>query len=142
MPTPTEMLEQATAEINAGRVREGARLAYEAVFTAVSAAAARNQVPCHNDEDAEEFLFRLDDPPFDPDDWHKHYDPTGQEMLPMLEFTAGFDIALAYKQHAEAPLTDWQPEEYTLFLPVVAGLIEDLKEAQLPKEAAWIGNAI
>lgn len=142
MPTPTEMLEQATVEIDAGRVREGARLAYEAVFAAVSAAAARNHVTCHNDEDAEEFLFRLDDPPFDPDDWHKHYDPTGQKMLPMLEFTAGFDIALAYKQHAEEPLTDWQPEEYSGYMIAVAGLIEDLKEAQLPKEAAWIGNAI
>ena len=142
MPTPTEMLEQATAEIKAGHVREGARLAYEAVFAAVSAAAARNHITCHNDEDAEAFLMRLDNPPFAPGDWYKHYDPTFQTLLPTFDFTVGFDVALAYKQHAEAPFTDWEPEAYTLFLPAVAGLIEDLKDAQLPQEAAWIGNAI
>ena len=142
MPTPTEMLEQAADAMDAGRVREGARLAYEAVFAAVSAAAARNHVTCHNDEDAEEFLIRLDDPPFPPGDSYKHYDPTFQTTLPTFDFTAGFDVALAYKQHAEAPLTDWQPEEYAGYLIAVAGLIEDLKEAQLPQEAPWIGKAI
>ena len=142
MPTPTEMLEQATADIDAGRLREGARLAYDAVFAAVSAAAARHQVPCHNDEDAAEFLIRLDNPPFEPGDWYKHYDPTFQTMLPMLEFTAGFDIALAYKQHGKASMDYWQPEEYAGYLIAVAGLIEDLEEAQLPQESAWIGKAI
>ena len=142
MPTPTQTLEQAGAEIDAGRLREGARLAYEAVFAAVSAAAARNQVTCHNDEDAEAFLMRLDDPPFAPGNWYKHYDPTFQTMLPTFDFTAGFDVALAYKHHAEAPLTDWEPDEYAFYLHAVAGLIEDLDGAQLPQEAAWIGNAI
>lgn len=142
MPTPTEMLEQATAEIDAGRVREGARLAYEAVFAAVSAAAARHQVPCHNDADAEEFLIRLDDPPFAPGDSYKHYDPTFQTTLPTFDFTAGFDVALTYKQHGKASMDDWKPDEYTLFLPAVAGLIEDLKEAQLPQEAAWTAKVI
>ena len=142
MPGPTAMLKQAAAVIDAGQIREGARLAYEAAFAAVSAAAARHQVPCRNDDDAEAFLIRLDNPPFAPGDSYKHYDPTFQTMLPTFDFTAGFDIALAYKQHAEAPLTDWQPDEYAFFLPAIAGLIEDLKDAQLPQEATRIGTAI
>ena len=41
--------------------------------------------------------------------------PKGWDELSPDSQETVVDIALAYKQHAEAPLTDWQPEEYTLF---------------------------
>lgn len=148
MPTPTEIFEQAASEIAAGRVQEGARLVYEAAFGAVAATAARYAVLCENDQDAMKFLRRLDNIPFVPGEWHKAFDPSGQSLLPIPEYTAGFDVARSFKEHAETPLHQqakdrilyWRPEEYVIFLPAVAGLIAELDGAQSPKDPAWTGK--
>lgn len=138
MPTPTEIFEQAASKIAAGCVQEGARLVYEAAFGAVAAAAARYAAPCENDQDAMKFLRRLDNIPFSPGEWYKAFDPSGENLLPIPEYTAGFDVARSFKEHAETPLhrqaTDrilyWRPDEYAIFLPAVAGLIAELNDAQ------------
>lgn len=145
MPTPTEIFEQASCEIDAGRVQEGARLAYEAAFDAVATAAARYALPCKNEADAREFLRRLDGFPPHPSDWNTSLDINGPDPIPIPEYTAGFNVARSFKEHAETPLPHqaqdtimyWRPEEYAIFLPAIQGLIIRLGNVQPAKEPLW-----
>ena len=105
MITPTKIYEQAAGTIAAGRIKEGSRLAYEAAFAATVAAAARHNAPCESDSDAREFLVWLDNPPFPLDEWHKHHDPTGKNPMPIPEYTAGFDVALSFREHTKTLVT-------------------------------------
>ena len=87
---------------------------------------------------------------FPPEEWHKHYDPTGKNLLPLLEFTAGFRVALSFRKHAETlarqPDGDcalyWDEDEYALYLAAVKGLINDLKNAHPNKERLWTARHI
>ena len=145
MPTPMETLDAATAHIEIGQVREGARLAYDAAFRAVAEAARRHNRPCENIQDARDFVRWLDGLPTEPDDWLKDapiFDWLNDDhapQLPIPEFIAAFDVAEQFKRHAEAPveLTHWQPDEYVIFLPGVRWLVEELKTAQPRDPSVW-----
>ena len=139
MTTPAQVLEQAARQIEAGNVRTGARLAYEAAFSAVAATANASAAPCVTDADAMRFLQDLDGLTADyASRWYEHFDPTGQSPLPIPRYTPGFDIARSFKEHAETtlerqaddPVLYWRPNEYATYLPAVADLIQNLKHAR------------
>lgn len=146
MSTPMKKLDAATAHIEAGRVQEGARLAYDAAFQAVAEAARRHDRPCKTLEDARDFVCWLDGLPMDKVDWLKDapiFDWLNDDhapQLPIPEFIAAFDVAEEFKRHGEAPaeLTSWQPDEYVLFLPGVQWLIEELETAQPRDPSVWM----
>ena len=150
MVTPTKIYEQAADAIAAGRFREVSRLAYEAAFAATVDAAARHNAPCASDAEADEFLLWLDNPPFPLEEWHKHYDLTGKNLLPIPKFTASFRVALSFRKHAETlakqPDGDcafyWDEDEYALYLTAVKGLINDLENAHPNKERLWTARHI
>ena len=146
MATPIETLEAASAEIAAGRVQKGARLAYEAAFGAVSDAAKRHKRPCETTEDARDFVRWLDGLPTKPGDWLKdtrifdwvHDD--NAPPLPIPEFIGAFGVAEAFKGHGEAPpeLTYWEPGEYVMFLPAVRELVEKVETAEPRDPSVWM----
>ncbi len=146
MSTPMKKLDAATAHIEAGRVQEGARLAYDAAFQAVAEAARRHDRPCETVQDARDFVRWLDGLPTEPDEWLKDapiFDWLNDDhapQLPIPEFIGAFDVAEQFKRHAQAPieLTHWQPDEYVIFLPAVQWLIEELKTAQPRDPSVWI----
>ena len=145
MPTPMETLDAATVHITAGRVQEGARLAYAAAFQAVADAARRHDWPCKTIEDARDFVRWLDGLPTEPDDWLKDapiFDWINDDQAPQLpipEFIGGFGVAETFKRIGEAPaeLTNWEPDEYVIFLPGVRWFIEELKTAQPRDPSVW-----
>ena len=145
MNASTEIYEEAVAAIAAGRFGEGARLAYEAAFVAVVDAASRHGVSGVNDDEAAaEFLIRLDNPPYPLEEWHKHYDPTGRNPMPIPAYFAGFGVALSFKKHAATLVQQpdgesalhWDQDEYALYLTVVQVLIDDLNNAARPNDGA------
>ena len=146
MPTPIETLEAAAADIAAGRVQKGARLAYEAAFRAVADAARRHKRPCKTIEDARKFVCWLEGLPSEPDDPVDNaplfdWDEDGQPVpLPGPEFIGAFDVAEEFKRHAEAPTecTSWQPDEYAFYLPAVRWLVEELETAQPRDPSVWM----
>ena len=145
MLTPMETFDAAAAHIAAGQVREGARLAYDAAFRAVAEAARRHGRPCETMEDAQNFVRWLDGLPTEPDDWLKDaaifdwvYDDQAPQ-LPIPEFIGAFGVAETFKRHGESPaeFTNWEPDEYVIFLPAVRWLIEELKTAQPRDPSVW-----
>ena len=145
MPTPMETLDAATVHITAGRVQEGARLAYDAAFRAVADAARRHERPCKTMEDARDFVRWLDGLPTEPDDWLKDFpifdwiNDDQAPQLPIPEFVGAFGVAETFKRIGETPaeLTNWEPDEYVIFLPAVQWLIEELKTAQPRDPSVW-----
>ncbi len=145
MLTPMETMDAAADHIAAGKVREGARLAYDATFRAVAEAARRHDRPCETVEDARDFVCWLDGLPTDKGDWLKDapiFDWLKDDQAPQLpipEFIAAFDLAETFKRHAEAPveLTHWQPDEYVIFLPGVQWLVRALETAQPRDPSVW-----
>ena len=145
MPTPIETLEAASAEIAAGRVQEGARLAYDAAFRAVADAARRHKRPCETIEDARDFVQWLDGLPAEPEDWLRDtiiFDWVGNDeapQLPIPEFIAAFSVAESFKHHGESPLelTYWEPDEYAIFLPGIQWLVEEMETAQPRDPSVW-----
>jgi len=137
-----ETLDAATAHIEAGRIQEGARIAYDAAFQAVAGAAQRHKRPCKTIEDARKFVSWLDGLPTEPDDPVDNaplFD-LGEDGQPIPEFIGAFDVAEEFKRHAEAPteLTSWQPDEYAFYLPAVRWLVEELETAQPRDPSVWI----
>ena len=146
MPTPMKTLDAATAHIEAGRIQDGARLAYVAAFQAVANAARRHKRRCKTLEDARKFVCWLDGLPTEPDDpvdssplfdWDEDGQPI---LLPIPEFIGAFDVAEEFKRHAEAPteLTSWQPDEYAFYLPAIRWLVEELETAQPRDPSVWM----
>ena len=146
MLTPMETFEAASADIAAGRVQEGARLAYEAAFGAVAAVAKRHERPCKTIEDARKFVCWLEGLPSEPDDPVDNaplfdWDEDGQPIpLPAPEFMGAFDVAESFKHHGESPLelTYWEPDEYAMFLPAIRWFIEELETAQRRDPSVWM----
>ena len=146
MPTPMKKLEDATAHIEAGLVQEGARLAYDAAFQAVTEAARRHDRSCKTLEDARKFVCWLEGLPSEPHDPVDNaplfdLDEDGQPiLLPIPEFIGAFDVAEEFKRHAEAPteLTSWQPDEYAFYLPAVRWLVGELETAQPRDPSVWM----
>ena len=146
MATPIETLEAASAEIAAGRLQKGARLAYEAAFRAVANAAKRHKRPCETIEDARKFVCWLEGLPSEPDDPVDNAplfdrDEDGQPIpLPAPEFIGAFDIAESFKHHGQSPieLTYWEADEYTMFLPAIQWLVEEMETAQRRDPFAWM----
>ena len=145
MATPIETLEAASEEIAAGRVREGARLAYDAAFQAIADAAQRHDRPCETIEDARGFVRWMEGLPTDPDDWLKDvplldwFEDEQGNLLPIPELIPALDIVEEFKRHAEAPpeLTSWQPNEYVFYLPAVQWIVEEMKTAQPRDPSVW-----
>ncbi|MDE2788197.1 MAG: hypothetical protein OXL37_16275 [Chloroflexota bacterium] len=146
MLTPMEALDAATTHIQAGRIQDGARLAYVAAFQAVANAARRHKRRCKTLEDARKFVCWLDGLPTEPDDpvdsaplfdWDEDGQPI---LLPIPEFIGAFDVAEEFKRHAEAPteLTSWQPDEYAFYLPAIRWLVEELETAQPRDPSVWM----
>lgn len=146
MITPMETFEAASADIAAGRVQEGARLAYEAAFQAVADAAKRHKRPCETIEDAREFVRWMEGFPDEPFDWAKDspiFDWVKDDnapLLPIPEFIGAFDIAESFKHHGESPLelTHWEPDEYAFYLPAVRWLVEEMETAQRRDPSVWM----
>ena len=146
MFTPIETVEAASAEIAAGRVQEGARLAYDAAFRAVAEAAQRHERPCKTIEDARKFVCWLEGLPSEPDDPVDNAplfdrDEEGRPIpLPAPEFIGAFDIAESFKHHGESPLelTHWEPDEYAFYLPAIRWLVVELETAQRRDPSVWI----
>ena len=146
MATPVETLEAASAEIAAGRVQKGARLAYEAAFRAVANAAQRHDWPCETIGDARDFVRWLEGLPDEPFDWFKDtpiFDwikDDNAPQLPIPEFIGAFNVAEEFKRHGEAPLelTHWEPDEYVIFLPAVQWLVEEMETAQRRDPSVWM----
>ena len=146
MPTPMETLDAAADHIAAGRVQEGARLAYEAAFRAVADAARRHKRPCKTIEDARKFVCWLEGLPSEPDDPVDNAplfdcDEAGQPIpLPAPEFIGAFDVAESFKHHGDSPLelTYWEPDEYAMFLPAIQWLVEELETAQRRDPSVWM----
>ena len=146
MITPMETFEAASADIAAGRVQEGARLAYEAAFQAVADAAKRHKQPCETIEDAREFVRWMEGFPDEPFDWAKDspiFDWVKDDnapLLPIPEFIGAFDIAESFKHHGESPLelTHWEPDEYAFYLPAVRWLVEEMETAQRRDPSVWM----
>ena len=152
MLTPAEMLDAAAADIAAGRVQKGAYHAYQAAFAAVADAAQRCGRPCADESDARRFVRHLDGFPPDPADWDCLFDldRDGENMPTLPEYTAAFNVARSFKEHAETPLAFqamdglryWQPGEYAGYLPVIRELVAKLNAAQTEEESAWIARRI
>ena len=146
MATPIETLEAASAEIAAGRVQKGARLAYEAAFRAVANAAKRHDRPCETIEDARDFVRWLDGLPTKPGNWLKDtriFDWVNDDQAPQLpipEFIGAFGVAEEFKRHGEVPLelTHWEPDEYVIFLPAVRELVEKVEAAEPRDPSVWM----
>lgn len=148
MLTPAEMLDAAAADIAAGRIQKGAYHAYHAAFAAVADAAQRHGRPCADESDARRFVRQLDGFPPDPVDWDCRFDldGVGENMPPLPEYTAAFNVARSFREHAETPLSFqamdslqyWQPSEYAGYLPVIHNLVAKLNAAQPQEETAWI----
>ena len=146
MVTPMETFEAASADIAAGRVQEGARLAFEAAFRAVADAAKRHKRPCETIEDAREFVRWMEGFPDEPFDWAKDspiFDWVKDDnapLLPIPEFIGAFDIAESFKHHGESPLelTHWEPDEYAFYLPAVRWLVEEMETAQRRDPSVWM----
>lgn len=146
MATPIETLEAASEEIAAGRVQEGARLAYDAAFQAIADAAQRHDRPCETIEDARDFVRWMEGLPTEPFDWFKDtpiFDwikDDNAPQLPIPEFIGAFSVAEEFKRHAESPLefTSWQPEEYVIFLPAIRQLVEEMETAQRRDPSVWM----
>lgn len=58
--TPAELLAKASAELELGHYQQGAAFAYQAAFQAVAVAAARDNYPCADAQDAQNYLVTLD----------------------------------------------------------------------------------
>ena len=146
MLTPMETFEAASAEIAAGRVQEGARLAYEAAFRAVADAAKRHQRPCKTVEDARDFVRWMEGFPDEPFNWVKDsriFDWVKDDnapQLPIPELIGAFSVAESFKHHGESPLelTHWEPDEYAIFLPSIRFLVEELETAQPRDPSVWM----
>lgn len=148
MLTPIAMLDAAAADIAAGRIQKGAYHAYQAAFAAVANAAHSHGRPCANESDARRFVRQLDGFPPDPAEWDCRFDldGVGENMPPLPEYTAAFNVARSFKEHAETPLSFqamdglryWQPSEYAGYLPVIRELVAKLNAAQPREETAWI----
>ena len=146
MATPIETLEAASAEIAAGRVQKGARLAYEAAFRSVADAARRHGRPCETIEDARDFVRWMEGFPDEPFNWVKDsplFDWLKDEnapLLPIPEFIGAFSVAESFKHHGEAPLelTHWEPDEYAIFLPSIRFLVEEMETAQPRDPSVWM----
>ena len=146
MDTPIETLEAASADIAAGRVQKGARLAYEAAFQAVADAAKRHERPCKTIEDARNFVQWMEGLPTDPDDPMDNaplfdWDEEGQPIpLPAPELIGAFDVAESFKHHGESPLelTYWEADEYAMFLPAIRWLVKELETAQRRDPSVWM----
>ncbi len=146
VPTPMETLDAAADHIAAGRVQEGARLAYDAAFRAVADAARRHNRHCKTVADAREFVRWLDGLPTEPGDWPRNtaiFDWVTDDQAPQLpipEFVGAFNVAEEFKRHGESPaeLTHWQPDEYVIFLPAVRELIEKVETAQPRAPSIWM----
>ena len=145
MPTPIEMFETASDEIAAGRVREGARLAYEAAFQAIADAAQRHDRPCETIEDARAFVRWMEGLPTEPDAWLKDvplldwFEDEQGNLLPIPELIPALDIVEEFKRHAEASpeLTSWQPDDYVFYLPAVQWIVEEMKTTQPRDPSVW-----
>lgn len=146
MPTPTETFELAAAEIDAGQIQQGSKLAYEAARQSLRAKARQHHKDVQNDRQALDFARWLD--------MHDRSqeivcDQSGHPLPPLMRVTGGFLTALAFKDHAETPLAHhchdpirfWEPDEYHYFLPSIARLIR-LVETIIPTEnAPWTATA-
>ena len=146
MPTPTEIFEQAACEIDAGQIQQGAKLAYEAAQQSLRTKARQHCKNVESDRQALEFARWLDT--------HDHsqevvYDRSGSPMPPLMRVTSGFLTALAFKDHAETPLSQhchdpirfWEPDEYRYFLPSIARLIRLVKTITPTENALWTATA-
>ena len=106
MTTPTDLLNAASADIDAGNLQSGARLAHLAAAKAAKATAQRLGFPAKDDNDLRNLMMALDGIPSMPHDLYDMPSVTAwitQNAEPPTLYSAGFSIALAFRQHAETP---------------------------------------
>lgn len=124
-PPGTALLAQAEREISRGNLHKGAGLAWQATMAALSACAARHEMPCNNRDDAQRFASYLDQLASDAnpsDPWAQHRN------------TAALSVADAFREHCEEPDQpadadfEWEPDEYRMFLPSVQKFIARLNQ--------------
>lgn len=110
------LLAAADRAFDAGDLREGARLMWEASKVAIAAVAQKLGMPCDTYEDIKQVIFHLDG-----------IDEKGN-LSGYPHYYARFSAAKGFKEHAETdewelPEFEWEPDEYHLYRPSVEQLV-------------------
>ena len=144
MTPPTDLHNAASADIDAGNLQRGARLAYLAAAKAAKAAAQRLGFPAKDDNDLRNLMMALDGIPPLPHDLYDMPSVTAwitQNAETPTPYSAGFSIALAFRQHAETPREHqktvpelfWPDCQYAWYTQSVADFINNISGAQMPE---------
>ena len=99
VPKVQDLLDTADRAFDAGDVREGSRMVWEAARTAISAVAAKRGWPCGSLAEIKEVIYRLDGVDEDgnfPGSYPKHF--------------AQFSVADIFREHAETD--EWEYPEF------------------------------
>lgn len=106
------LLAAADRAFDAGDLREGARLMWEASKVAIASVARKLDMPCKTYEDIKQVIYRLDG--IDEEGCFEGYP----------HYSAKFGVARGFKEHAETdewelPEFEWEPDEYHMYRPSV-----------------------
>ena len=140
------LLAEAERQIDMGNYRQGAGLVWQATMEALSAAAERRGMPCHNREEARQLAAHLDEMARLTKSPSSERGPAvgailadqpaaageEQEVLAFPWNLAGFRLAESFREQCQNSdeLTgtefQWEPEEFVIFLDPIRGFIESL----------------
>ena len=128
--TARELLESADRAFDAGDVREGSRLMWEAARTAIASVAIQRGWPCDSLEEIKEVIYRLDGVDEDgnfPGVYPKHF--------------AHFGVADIFREHAETdeweyPEFQWGESGFRTGRKSVKGFVNLLLECAAPEREA------
>ena len=98
-PEVQDLLDSADQAFDAGNVRDGSRLVWEAVRTGITAVAKKNGWPCSNLDEIKDVVYRLDG-----------VDEDGNFTGSYPRYFAHFGVADRFREHAET--VDWEYPEF------------------------------
>ena len=97
--TVQDLLDSADQAFDAGNVREGSRLVWEATRTAIASVAAKHGWPCGSLDEIKEVIYRLDG-----------VDENGNFIGGYPKYFAHFGVADRFREHAET--VEWEYPEF------------------------------
>ncbi len=98
-PKVKDLVDTADQAFEAGNVREGSRLMWEAVRTGIAAVARKHGWPCSNLDEMKEVIYRLDG-----------VDEDGNFTGSYPKYFAHFGVADRFREHAEE--VEWEYPEF------------------------------
>ena len=145
MTTPSDLLDAASADIEAGYLQRGALLAYQAATKAAKATAHRLGFPADVENDLIDLMSVLDGISPMPDDLYDAASVSAwinQNARTSARYSSGFGVALAFRQHAETPREQqrttpelfWQDYQYAWYLQSITKFIKNISHAELPED--------